>query len=125
MYDHCEFDELDAELLWERYGLFQHDPKPRCGDFVRFACGTLRRISHIWPDGVQTSAGGDWYLGHGYVSFSGALYTSVPLSTLVRTDETREGRFWFFHHDRPGAGRGVGFCKDCRVYTCSVPAPQL
>ena len=32
------------------------------------------------------------------------------------TEETRKGRFWFFSHDRAGAGRGVDVFLPCRVY---------
>jgi len=32
------------------------------------------------------------------------------------TDETTKGRFWFFSHDRAGAGRGVDVFLPCRIY---------
>ncbi|GAB4972459.1 hypothetical protein MAHJHV61_32920 [Mycobacterium avium subsp. hominissuis] len=32
------------------------------GDWVIFAEGARRRIAHVWPDGVQTCAGGRFHL---------------------------------------------------------------
>lgn len=95
-----------------------------CGDWVDFADGVSRRISHIWPEGPQTSDGGSFYLGNGYLSFSGSLYGIVPNDSLTLTDERRDGNAWFFHHDLHQAHHAVGVTLPFRVYTCSLPAPR-
>jgi hypothetical protein len=119
-----ELDETDRRILADRRATFDALSGPRCGDYVRFACGRLRRISHLWDDGVQTSHSGSWYLGQGFADFSGSLFSSVPNSTLQLTDELQDGEFWFFSHDCWQAHNGVDFTMPCRVYSCSRPAPE-
>src|SRR5271167_3580103 len=73
-------DDRDAAIVAERMARMDARPGPRVGDFVRFADGVERRISHYWqaePDmpgwqaGAQTSDGGSWHLGSEGCSFSG------------------------------------------------------
>ncbi len=127
------FDARDAEIRATRLAAFDKLTGPRCGDYVHFACGTVRRVSHVWdidPVGVQTSAGGSWYLGAGWtpdeahVSFSGSLCRSVPLDSLTLTPETRDGLVWFFHHGFAERDNGVDTTIPFRVYTCNLPAPE-
>lgn len=120
---HPTFDERDAEIRAARLAALNRHDGPRCGDYVEFADGVTRRISHVWPDGVQTSHSGSWHLGAEGCSFSGALYVSVPMTTLTRTAETRPGRVWFFHHGFMQAHNGVETDVPFRVYRCSVDAP--
>lgn len=121
-------DARNQEILAQREALRDAIEGPRVGDFVRFADGILRRISHIWDfaDGcdamVQTSDGGSFYLGDGSMSFSGSLYSSVNVRTLTLTEETRTGGAWFFHHDWPEAHNGIDVALTCRVYTCTENA---
>src|SRR5216117_3642018 len=97
------FDERDAEILAKRIAMLDEITGPRTGDFVIFADDVTRRISYIWRDehgaafSVQTSDGGTYYLGEGYVSMSGSLFSGVKPETLTLTDERRDGRVWFFH----------------------------
>lgn len=121
-------DERDTAILARRTAMLDADTDLRVGDFVRFADGTLRRVSHIWrdeqdrPESVQTSNGGTYYLGDGYVSMSGGLYRGVPASTLSLTAESRDGWVWFFHHDWTRAHNGVDVMVPFRVYECSLAA---
>lgn len=117
-------DERDQAILDARVSALNAIPGPRVGDFVRFADGTIRRISHIWDDGPQTSDGGSYYLGNGYVSMSGGLFPHVPNSSITPTEEKREGSAWFFHHDYATAHNGVGVLVAFRVFDCSLPAPR-
>ncbi len=91
-----------------------------------FADGIERRISHVWEgESVQTSGEGyGYYLGDGYVSFSGSLFRGVHPSTLTDAGETREGRVWFFHHDHAQAHNGVEGVATFRVFRCSESAPD-
>lgn len=125
-----KFDERDAGIVQERMATLNMIEGPRVGDHVDFADGTHRRISYIWPgeDGeagsVQTSDGGSYYLGHGYVSMSGSLFTGVKPETLTPTG-TRPGAVWIFHHDFVTAHNGVHTRMPFRVYTCTEPAPTV
>lgn len=117
-----EFDERDAAILKTRIEALDTIEGPRTGDFVRFPCGALLRISHRWDDAAQVSeiSAGSWYLGEGHVSFSGSLYPGVPLTSLTRTPEVRDGSCWFFHHGYAGAHCGVNARAQFRVYSCNV-----
>ncbi len=115
-------DERDRNILAERLSALDNVGGQRVGDFVRFADGTLRRISYLWDNAAQTSDGGSYYLGDGHVSMSGSLYPHVPFATLTLTDERRGGSVWFFHHDIWGAGRGVNATIPFRVYICALDA---
>jgi hypothetical protein len=126
-------DERDGATVAERMARLDERSGPRVGDFLRFANGVERRISHYWgaePDvpgwraGVQTSDGGSWHLGEGGCSFSGGLYPLVALDTLTDTGETRNGSAWIFHHGHRCAGGGVDFLAPFRVFTCSEEAPR-
>lgn len=121
-------DERDAAILAERTVAYDQTPGPRDGDFVSFADNVTRRISYIWRDengtplSIQTSDGGSYYLGNGYVSMSGSLYSGVKPDTLTQSEEQRNGSIWFFHHDWWTAGNGIDAIMPFRVFRCSEPA---
>jgi hypothetical protein len=50
------------------------------------------------------------------VSYSGSLDPAIPKDKLTLTDETQEGRVWFFHHDQWQAHNGVNATVTFRVY---------
>jgi hypothetical protein len=123
-------DERDRAIIDARAESLATVQGPRVGDWVEFADGITRRVSHVWDfdddalSGVQTSNGGSFYLGEGFVSFSGNLYQSVRPSTLTRTEETRLGRVWIFHHDWAEAHNGVDTSILFRVYKSTAKAPR-
>lgn len=120
-----DLDEVaDAAMVAERMATLDAIEGIRVGDWVRFADGTMRRVSHHWGEeyGVQTSDGGSFYLGDGYVSFSGSLHPTVPLDSLTPTDEMADGWVWVFHHDMHRAHNGVDVLVPFRVFTCSLEA---
>ncbi len=126
-----QLDERDLAIIAERFLLLEREVGPRCGDHVDFADGVSRRISHVYSReqwgsewGVQTSDGGSWYLGEGFVSFSGSLFPTVPGGSLTLTDVERVGSVWIFHHDRWCAFNGVDAVVPFRVYRCSLGAPR-
>lgn len=120
-----EFDQKDQELLDARIAARAQYSEPLNGDFVIFPTGEVERFSHIYDDGdAQTSpewAGSFYLFGNGCASFSGGLNPSIPRESLAPTDETRPGRFWFFHHDHSGAHRGVDCIAPCRVWRTTAP----
>lgn len=117
-------DPQDQKILEERQAALDQKSGPRVGDWVEFADGVTRRISYLWPEGVQTSDGGSFYLDRGSVSMSGSLYPTVPRESLTRTERSRPGSAWFFHHDYSAAGNSVEVSFPFRVYGCDLPAPH-
>lgn len=126
-------DAIDEMILQDRQRAYLERPNraPANGDFVVFADGVTRRISHAHGDGyIQTSdltgtiQSGSFYLGEGYMSFSGGLHPGIPQSTLTLTDELRIGRAWFFHHGEVRAHNGVDVTLRCFVWKCDLPAPK-
>lgn len=96
---------------------FRHDPSfPRIGDYIIMPDGSYQRASHVWPDGAQTSEGGSYYLGCGFVGMSGGLNPTIPFSQIKPTGETKTGTFWTFHHDDMRADNGIGIKAVCRVF---------
>jgi hypothetical protein len=126
-----ELDDRDSEILAQRVNALGLVEGPRVGDYIVFADGTERRISYVTPaewmpevDIVQTSKGGSWYLGDGYISFSGSLYAGVKRDTLTETSEVRAGSVWFFRHDFHTAHNGVDTEMMFRVYECGEEATR-
>lgn len=123
-----EADTTDTALVAARVAAMDARPGPRVGDFVRFACGTVRRISYHWKSamgwdgGIQTSDTGSFHLGEHGVSFSGSLYRCVPINSLTETDERRDGAVWIFHHGFARAHSAVHFEVLFRVYACTEEA---
>lgn len=114
-------DQEDLRLLRARVMMMDSRPGPRVGDYVQFKAGTLRRISHVWNDSVQTSRGGSFYLGiGGWVAFSGSLFEGTPKAALRLAEYTHPGSVWFFHHDFATAGGGVVFEVKFRVFLCDL-----
>jgi len=128
-----KLDVSDELIIAKREARLNRVTEPRCGDYVIFADGIERQISHVYDktwnemSGVQTTDGkygASFYLGDGYVEFSGGLYPSVKMDTLTLTKETKPGIVWIFHHDFHTAGWGVYSEIRFRVYTCSENAPK-
>jgi hypothetical protein len=125
-------DDRDQAIVDRRLARMDSIEGPRVGDWIVFADGVERRISHSyyvadgWDENTyQTSAGGSWYLEEsGHCSFSGSLYPTVPGGTLTDTGELRDGSAWIFHHDWHTAGGGVDFRVPLRVFASSEEAPR-
>ena len=123
-----EFDDQDAELVAQYEASLNKVEGPRVGDWIRFSDGVTHRVSHVWigdgieNPGVQTSAGGSFHLGDGYVSFSGGLDPSTPLAVLTLTEETKPGNVWIFHHNWWKAHNAVHTDIPFRVYEADVPS---
>jgi hypothetical protein len=119
-------DDRDLESFADRAAKLAVTLDPQVGDFIEFADGIMRRISYIWhlDDGnrAQTSDGGSFYLGDGYVSFSGSLYPGVPVSSLNAANLMGPGRVWIFHHDHHTAHNRVEFFVPFRVWTSCLRA---
>lgn len=114
-----QLDPIDQSYLDKAAALRVQIQGPDIGDYVLFPTGELERFSHDWGDGFQTSPGGSFYLlADGRASFSsGSLNPTVMNDSIEDVPGvTLMGRFWFFHHARAGAGRGVYVDCVCRVF---------
>jgi hypothetical protein len=115
-----QFDDRDAAIVAERQHRRDMRPGPRVGDFIRMPDGTLRRFTYAYQDRIQTTdpkSRGSFYLCRtGGMTYSGSLDPSILLTKIVDTGKTRPGSCWIFHHDHPGAGRGVETTVNCRVF---------
>lgn len=114
------FDDLDEQLRTQGLGIWNNIHGARIGDYVELSCGTLHRISLLTADHFQLAEprfGASYYWAWWYCSFSGGhkpvLYDR---SALESTGTVRDGDAWMFHHDQPGAHRGVSCTIPCRVY---------
>lgn len=108
--------EEDFKIVENRLELWNEDQEPRVGDFIKMSNKSYERFAYKWPDGMQTTNGGSFYLGDGYASMSGALNPTIPFDKIKRTDEMKEGFFWIFHNDIWQEGYGIDVLAPCRVY---------
>lgn len=87
----------------------------RVGDYLQYK-DVLVRFSYDHGESLQTSEGGSFYLGKGYLSYSGGLNSGIDRDKLEDTGVTKKGVVWFFDKDIWGAGRGVNFEMEFRVF---------
>lgn len=124
--NNASLDDRDQEILNERAGVYLTRETPQVGDFCIMPDGEKRRFTHDWDDALQTTwkgdGGGSFYLGKGYVSYSGSLEPSIPLERIAPTEERWPGVFWFFHHNEQRAHNGVQGVIPVRVWQVS-PCP--
>jgi hypothetical protein len=110
----------NAEILAERIAVYDKIDGPRVGDYMEFPDGKAFRIAHDWGDQVQpaTCEGdtGSFYFSVGSMSYSGGLTPPIHTSRLGATGRYRSGCFWFFSENITGAGRGVHFGAQFRVF---------
>lgn len=128
-------DEKDQIILKQRQVLLDKSAQagPMQGDFIRFADGEYRRIAHVWtgdgqPEHIQpnlASQGGSYYLGEGYVSYSGGLASAIPWCHFSRSSERMRGVIWFFHHDYATAHNGVYDYADFQVWNCDLKSTEI
>ena len=121
---HVKPDRIDGIILRERVGAWSQKGLPRVGDFIEFSDGIVEQFSYDWGDSIQSSEGGSFYLGKGYVSFSGALNTAIPKDKVSDSGRTKLGKFWFFHHDDMTAHNGVYVNVACRIFTTELNSKE-
>ena len=123
-------DEKDLRILERRQVqlLERDDSRPQVGDHVLFTDGTRRRVSHVWRNdegwdgGIQTSNGGSYYMGDGYISMSGGLRGAIPSDQFSRIHGYRAAKVWFFHLDHHTAHNSVEALVDFRQWYCKQEA---
>lgn len=120
-------DLRDRAILAERRTAFNKMTGPRVGDFIRFSCGTVQRIAHIWewgngPESIQPGNGSFYFGPSGHLSMSGGLDPGLSPDLFEETEERLVGRAWFFHHDHHRAHNGIDVRMNFRVYAVNQPA---
>lgn len=100
----------------------------RVGDYIIREDGKKTRATYDWGESIQDGGGQtSFYIGEGYISYSGSLNPRIEKSKLKDTGKTEEGLVWIFIHDFWGASRAVHYKMDFRVFEemdapASVPA---
>ncbi len=120
-------NERDKQILAIRQAAFITRTAAKAGDVIRFNDGKLARMAHVWDDCIQPTIhinSGSFYVGEGYMSYSGGLESSIPMDKFTRTNETIPARAWFFHNDWAQAHNGIDVMIDCPVWECDAPAPE-
>ena len=116
---HPTYDEKDEAIRQIRAAQFtEPTDKPRQGEILIFPGLGQRRIAHVWPTTVQytPSQNGSFYLGDGFMSYSGSLELGISRRRLERTSDTQQAGCWFFHHDHMCAHNGVHTTIPVRVW---------
>lgn len=135
-HDNAHLDEVDRAIAGRLEDSREMMPGARVGDYARHPSGRVQRIcgfggSSIGKAGepdtrVGLTDGGSYALprlrkpasGAVGASYSGGLSwdDAWTLGRLSDSGERVKGRFWFFSHGQPGAGRGVDCALTCRVF---------
>jgi hypothetical protein len=111
----------DAAIVAKRMAKLDAISEMRVGDFLRLKNGELARVAADWGHYVQPTYGRgpfteSFYLGNGYIEYSGSFNPSIPVTEFRPTGETVCGLIWIFHLDILGAGRRVRAMVPFRVY---------
>lgn len=105
----------------------------RVGDWVKLPNGEYTRITHVWrnengsPFSVQTGGTfyGSFYLGDGYISYSGGLDPGLDPKDLIPTHEKKKGQIWFFKNDHWKADNGIDYIMLFRVFLLRQPIEAI
>ncbi len=103
--------EIDAEnraILAHRQRLLDERLSIGVGDFV-IAGDKTYRVAHHWGDSLQLTDGrygASFFLGDGYLDFSGGLNPGIDISRFAATEERRHGSIWFFSQNSAEAHNG-------------------
>lgn len=115
----AKIKEKNQKILDERLEHYNQIEGVRVGDWIREKDGTMTRATHIWDDG-QVQNGGNkyssYYLGDGYLEYSGSLDHGYYKNQLEPTDEMEDGSIWFFKNDFATAHNGIDYIVPFRVF---------
>ena len=114
--------EKDTKIAIDRLATLarirEEKGRPVLGDYLILPGKSLRRVAHIWGDTQMQLASegfGSFYLGDGYVEFSGTLEPTIE-ERYELTGEYERGEYWFFHNGEIGPDRGVHFETNIPVW---------
>lgn len=113
-------------LFRKRVAMFNRRSGIREGDYIKEKNGNFTRVTHIWRDEkrrpfqIQTGGSkfGQYYLGDGYVEYSGSLDHGyeVPKTKLKNMGYEKLGNVWFFRNNYATAGGGIDYMMKFRVF---------
>ncbi len=111
-------------ILAERMNKYNDIPGCRVGDWIREHNGHMTRATYDWNNLEETtdimqhggSEYGQYYLGNGYLSYSGSLDTGIKKNQLKQTDEVKFGKVWFFIDDYHTANNSIEYMVPFRVF---------
>jgi hypothetical protein len=124
MHRHKIDQQKNMHLFIKRRDKYNRRKGPREGDWVIEKNGKISRITYIWTDEkgipfqIQTGGSkyGSFYLGNGYISYSGSLDHGHKPNKLRMLKRKMEGQVWFFKDNMWGAHRSVDFMMEFRVF---------
>ena len=119
-------DEKDEMILAVRQAAILKSDRPKQGDVIRFKNKVIRRMAHVYydedgkADRIQPTCTFDisFYLGEGYMEFSGSLAYALDAKLFTLAKETQEVNAWFFHHDWAKAHGGIPVKVNVPVWNC-------
>lgn len=107
----------DFELIHKFLGLYEQRSGPRVGDFLQVAPDRYTRFSHAWGTVLYAGSVFDsYYLGKGYITYSGSCGRVYEKKQVTLTGQSMEGRIWTFSNNWQGAGRGIHLTVPLRVF---------
>jgi len=113
-----QLDEKNTAILKDREAKYNKKAGPRVGDFLKLPDGTYTRFTYDWGDSIQTGgASRSFYLGNGYISYSGGLDPGIEKSDVKLLKIKKYGLVWFFKDDWQRAGGGIDAKMAFRVFT--------
>jgi hypothetical protein len=111
--------QANKAILNVRMKKYDRIAGPRVGDWLDTPAGSYR-IAHNWGDSVQPTItkgdSGSFYLGSGFLEYSGGLGRAIPSLRIIPTEEKRNAKIWFFSGDEARANNGVSFEISFRVF---------
>ena len=98
--------------------IYNQKPGIRVGDYIIRKDGSCSRATYDWGDRIQDGGHmqGRFYLGNGYLSYSGSLNNAILKSKLVDTGRKEVGAVWFFSENIQKAHNSVSFYPYFRVF---------
>lgn len=117
----------NMDLFKQRIEQYNNIDGIRVGDYIK-ENDTYIQVTHIWYDDnekqelLQTQdlnfGHGSFYLGNGYISYSGSLNTGYHTKnyTFNLLDEKKQGVIWFFKRNIHTAHNGINFNMNFRVF---------
>ena len=126
--------ERNQQIFEQRRDTYNAIPGVRVGDWARQG-KELSRVTHIWDKSftgggrhIQTGGGlTSFYLGDGYISYSGSLDPGISEDKLRDTGELKDGRVWFFKDNFWKKANSIDFTMAFRVFekvTANMLAPE-
>ena len=107
----------DFDFIHEFLGLYEQRSGPRVGDFLQVMPDRYTRLTHVWGAVLYTGSLVDsYYLGKGYITYSGSCGRGYEKKQVMPTTQTMEGRIWTFSNHWQGAGRGIHLTVPLRVF---------